>query len=167
MLRRILVVLATSLLVTTIATAPAPAAEWRTSGTSWENPDAKRPLVVGLRFATHENFDRVVIDINRRSPGYRIGYNARHYYEGSGDRVPIRGGLWISLSPAYAHNKDGDSVYGGPRLVRPGFEALKGIAFTGDFEGQVTFAFGLEPRRSPYRVMRLHDPERIVIDFKH
>jgi len=167
MLRRILVVLATSLLVTVSAAAPAPSSEWRTSGTSWENPDARRPLVVGLRYATHENFDRVVIDIKHRLPGYRIGYNVRHHYEGSGDRVPIRGGLWISLSPAYAHDNSGASVYDGPRLVRPGFEALKGIAFSGDFEGAVTFAFGLAPRRTPYRVLRLHHPQRIVIDFKH
>ena len=167
MLRRILVVLASSLLVTISAVAPAPAAEWRTSGTSWENADANHPLVVGLRYAQHENFDRVVIEIDNRLPSYRMGYNVRHYYEGSGARVPIRGGLWVSLSPAYAHNRSGASVYEGPKLVRPGFETLKGIAFTGDFEGYVTFAFGLEPRRTPYRVMRLHNPQRIVIDFKH
>lgn len=167
MLRRTLAVLATSLLVVISAPAPAPAAEWRTSGTTWENPDARHPLVVDLRFARHANFDRVVIDIDHRLPGYRIRYNARHHYEGSGNRVPIRGGLWISLSPAYAHDNNGESVYDGPRLVRPGFEALKAIAFTGDFEGHVTFAFGLDPRRTPYRVMRLHDPQRIVIDFKH
>lgn len=167
MLRRILVVLATTVLVTVGAAAPAPASEWQTSGTSWENPRAKRPLVLGLRYAQHEHFDRVVIELNRWLPGYRIGYNAKHHYEGSGDPVPIRGGLWVSLGPAYAHDKSGDPVYDGPRLVRPGFEALKGIALTGDFEGQVTFAFGLAPRRTAYRVLRLHDPQRIVIDFQH
>ncbi len=38
---------------------------------------------------------------------------------------------------------------------------------TGDFEGQVTFAFGLRPRLTPYRIFRLHEPQRLVIDFKH
>ncbi len=166
MLRRILVVVTTTILVA-VSTA-SPAAAWRTTGSSWENPRIEgRPLVVDLRYAQHKNFDRVVIDIDRRIPSYKVGYNARHYYEGSGERVPIRGGLWISMSPAYAHRHGGASVYDGPKLVRPGFPALKAIAFTGDFEGYVTFAFGLDPRRTPYRIYRLHDPNRIVIDFKH
>jgi hypothetical protein len=165
MMRRVLVVLTTAILLA--VTTAAPAAAWRSNGSSWENPDARRPLVLDLRYAQHANFDRVVIDIDGRLPGYRIGYTARHEYDGSGNPVPIRGGLWITLSPAVAHDRSGDSVYEGPRLVRPGFEALKAIAFTGDFEGQVSFAFGLDPRRTPYRVFRLHDPQRIVIDFKH
>lgn len=169
MLRRILVVLATTLLVSVAAAAPAPAAVWRDTGTSWTNPDARQPKVIDLRYARHANFDRVVIDIKGHLPGYRTGYARTHHYEGSGARVPIRGGLWISLSPAVAHNNSGDSVYDGPRLVRPGFPALKAIAFTGDFEGYVTFAFGLDRTggRTPYRIFRLHDPQRIVIDFKH
>lgn len=169
MLRRTLVALTTTALIALSSAAPAPAAAtWRTTGTSWDNPRIEgRPLVVDLRYAQHPDFDRVVIDIKRRIPGYRIGYNRRHHYEGSGDRVPIRGGLWITLTPAYAHKLSGASVYDGPKLVRPGFPVLKAIAFTGDFEGTVSFAFGLDPRRTPYRVMRLHDPNRIVIDFKH
>jgi hypothetical protein len=168
MLRRILVVLASSLLVTLSAAAPAPAGEtWRTTGTSWENPEAKHPLVVGLRYAQHENFDRVVIDIDNRLPGYKTRYHRDHTYDGSGADVPIRGGLAIRLFPAYAHGAGGKVVYDGPKLTRPGFETLKGIAFTGDYEGYVSFAFGLEGYRAPYRIMRLHYPQRIVIDFKH
>lgn len=167
MLRRILVVLTTSLLVAVTAAAPAPAVEWRTTGTSWENPDAKHPLVVGLRYAQHENFDRVVIDIDNRLPSYKIRYVRDFTYDGSGADVPIRGGLTIRFFPAYAHGAGGKSVYDGPKLTRPGFETLKGIALLGDYEGYVSFAFGLEGFRAPYRVMRLHNPQRIVIDFKH
>ena len=166
MLRRTLAVLATSLLVS-IVTAPqqASAATWIDHGTSWTNPAAVAPKVVNLRYATHTHFDRVVIDIRGKIPGYRTFYARSFVYDGSGATVPIRGGLGIVLHPAYAHNDAGD-VYRGPQLVRPGFPQLKAIAMTGDFEGHVSFAFGLADHAS-YRIYRLHDPQRIVIDFHH
>jgi len=166
MLRRTLAVLATSLLVSIIsAPQQASAATWIDHGTSWTNPDARAPKVVDLRYARHANFDRVVIDIRGLLPSYRTFYARSFVYDGSGARVPIRGGLGIVMHPAYAHN-DAGSVYRGPRLVRPGFPQLKAIAFTGDYEGYVSFAFGLADHAA-YRILRLHDPQRIVIDFRH
>ncbi len=107
-----------------------------------------------------------MIDISGRLPGYRTGYARVHAYDGSAATVPIRGGLRIALNPAYAHTDAGRSTYVGPRLARPGFPALKAVAFTGDFEGYVSFAFGLS-YHAPYKIYRLHDPQRIVIEFKH
>lgn len=167
MLRRILVVLTTSLLVSiTLAPQPASAATWIDHGTSWVNPSARAPKVIDLRYARHTHYDRVVIDIRGLIPGYRTSYHRTFHYDGSGATVPIRGGLQIVLRPAYAHNDAGRSVYDGPKLVRPRFPQLKAIALTGDFEGQVSFAFGLADHAT-YRIFRLHDPQRIVIDFRH
>lgn len=139
---------------------------WTTSNSSWTNPRAWQPLVTDLRYATHPNFDRVVIDIEGRIPSWHATYQKRFVEDGSGQPVPIRGGLLVTLS-ARAHSLSGHNAYDGPHLVRPGFEALKAIAFTGDFEGVVSFAFGLDPQRSPYRIFRLSDPQRLVIDFRH
>jgi hypothetical protein len=167
MLRRILVALTTSLLVSiAVAPQPASAAVWIDHATSWVNPAARAPKVVDLRYATHPRYDRVVIDIRGLIPGYRTSYHRSFTYDGSGATVPIRGGLQVVLHPAYAHNDAGHSVYDGPKLVRPGFPQLKAIAMTGDFEGHVTFAFGLADHAT-YRIFRLHDPQRIVIDFHH
>lgn len=166
----LLAALASALLLSSLLS-PAPVASalpaYRTTGTSWTNPHALAPKVVNLRYARHATFDRVVIDVRGRIPGYRTGYTAVHRYDGSGARVPIRGGLWITLTPAYAHDNSGANLYCGPRLVRPGFPALKAVAFTGDYEAHVSFAFGLDPRVTPYRIFRLHNPQRIVVDFKH
>jgi hypothetical protein len=173
MLRRILIFLTTSFLLGALAVAPAPAATapaWQTTPTSWTNPYGGLPRIIGLRYATHPRFDRVVVDVRGKWPSYRTHYDARFYYDASGAPVPIRGGLGITFHPAYAHRNDGTSTYSGPRIVRPGFPTLKAIAFTGDFEGYVNFAFGLSCNGSttaPYRVFRLHEPQRIVIDFKH
>jgi hypothetical protein len=164
-----LVGLVVAIVATLSLTAPPATSQtdWQTTATTWTNPAARHPLVVNLRYARHPSFDRVVIDIQGRLPGYRLTYHRRFFYDASGLPVPIRGGLQAVLMPGYAHNEAGDNVYDGPKLVRPHLPALRSIAMTGDFEGQVTFAFGLRPLRTPYRVLRLHDPQRLVIDFKH
>ncbi|GGO89827.1 hypothetical protein GCM10011584_20200 [Nocardioides phosphati] len=170
MMRRILRFLAalvSSLLLAAVVAPPATALpDWRTTGTTWTNPLARHPLVIDLRYARHSNFDRVVIDIEGRIPGWTTRYVSTHHYDGSGATVPIRAGMDLVLFPAYAHFANGTSCYTGPKLVRPGFPALKAIAFTGDFEGYVSFAFGLDGH-NPYRIFRLTDPQRIVLDFRH
>jgi hypothetical protein len=168
-------VLATALstLLATVATlvpaAPASALpDWVDHATSWTNPDARAPQVRDLRYATHPRFDRVVIDIAGLIPGGNARYQRRFHQDGSGQLVPIksRSGIALALMPAYAHDADGDNVYDGPRIARPRFDTLKALAFTGDFEGQVSFGFALT-HRADYRIFRLHDPQRLVIDFRH
>ena len=141
---------------------------WQDTNTSWSHPAAVNPKVVGLRYAAHPTFDRVVIDISGRIPSGSTTYRRHFTYDGSGDEVPIlgRSGLQLTLSPAAAHNDAGDNLYTGPTLARPRLRTLKALALTGDFEGQVTFAFALT-HRAPYRVFELSSPRRLVIDFKH
>ena len=140
---------------------------WQDHATSWTNPAARSPKVVDLRFATHRRFDRVVIDIVGRIPSGRAHYARRFHDDGSGGLVPIAGrsGIALTLSPARAHDRNGN-VYDGPRIARPHLRTLKALAFTGDFEGVVSFGFALT-HRAPYRVFFLQDPQRLVIDFRH
>jgi hypothetical protein len=141
---------------------------WVDHNTSWSHPDAGFPRVVGLRYAAHPTFDRVVIDLRGKVPSGRAEYRRHFAYDGSGAEVPIlgRSGLQLTLSPAQAHDDHGTSVYDGPTLARPRLRTLKALALTGDFEGQVTFAFALT-HRAPYRVFELSSPRRLVIDFRH
>jgi hypothetical protein len=145
---------------------------WLTNNSSWTNPEqtpsSPRSRVVDLTYGHHGRFDRVVIRIRGTLPGGLAHYQRHFTYDGSGRPVPIggRSGLQVSLSPAYAHNADGENIYRGPRIARPGFRTLKSLAFTGDFEGHVTFAFALT-HRAPYRLFTLESPRRIVIDFRH
>ena len=141
---------------------------WQDTNTTWSHPAAVNPKIVGLRYAAHPAFDRVVIDISGRIPSGSATYRRHFTYDGSGAEVPIlgRSGLQLTLSPAAAHNGVGDNVYTGPTLARPRLRTLKALALTGDFEGQVTFAFALT-HRAPYRVFELSSPRRLVIDFQH
>jgi hypothetical protein len=89
-------------------------------------------------------------------------------YDGSGQAVPLRGRSFIAitLSPAKAHNAHGTNVYEGAQLQQYRLPVLRGVAFTGDFEGQVSFGLALR-HRSDFRVLELQSPSRIVIDVRH
>jgi hypothetical protein len=172
-IRVLLIGLASALLVGGLLAPTAHAAPvWLTSRVTWTSPDltssSPPPRVVNLRYAHHESFDRVVIGIRASLPGGRASYRRDFTYDGSGQPVPIRGrsGLRVALQPAYAHDDEGTSVYRGPKIARPRFETLKAVAFTGDFEGVVSFAFALRHKAS-YRIFTLNEPRRIVIDFRH
>lgn len=156
-------------LTLSLTTSPAVALPaWQDTATSWTNPKASDPRVVDLRYAAHASFDRVVIEIRGAIPSGRANYAKRFFFDGSGEPVPIKGssGLRVDLHPARAHSLSGDNLYEGPRIARPHFDTLKALAFTGDFEGHVSFAFALTHRAS-YRTFWLHNPQRLVIDFRH
>jgi hypothetical protein len=109
-----------------------------------------------------------VIDIQGLIPAGKARYQRRFHEDGSDNLVPIggRSGIAVALMPAYAHDDNGNNLYDGPQIARPRFDTLKALAFTGDFEGTVSFGFALT-HRAQYRVFGLHDPQRLVIDFRH
>jgi hypothetical protein len=128
-----------------------------------------QPKVVDLRVGAHVRFDRVVIDLDGKVPGYTVRYVRHLSFDGSGQRVPLKGKKFIAiaLTPAKAHGAHGQNVYTGPELQQyRQFDTLRGVAFTGDFEGVVSFGLSLRDR-ADFRVTVLHAPNRIVIDLKH
>lgn len=139
---------------------------WRTTPTVHHHNAVSR--VVDLRYAEHAGFDRVVIDVRRHLSGYRISYTKRLTYDGSGKKVPLKGRkkMTLTLRPAFAHNTSGDNIYRGPALKQVSLPTLRGVAFTGDFEGVVSFGFTTR-RKAPYRIFTMTNPRRIVIDWKH
>jgi hypothetical protein len=157
-------------LVSVAATASASHAlpVWDTSPVQVTRNVKPTPKVVDLRVGEHRNFDRVVIDLAGKVPGYTVKYTRMLTYEGSGEAVPLKGRKFMSIAlfPARAHNAQGASVYDGPKLRQYQMPALRGVAFTGDYEAQVSFGLALR-QRSDFRVFFLHAPNRIVIDVKH
>lgn len=157
-------------LLSVVATAPVSQARpvWDTSPVQVTRNVAPMPKVVDLRVGEHPNYDRVVIDLKGKVPGYTVRYVRKLTYDGSGKAVPLRGKKFMSITlfPARAHNASGESVYEGPRLRQYRMPALRGVAFTGDYEAQVSFGLALR-ERSDFRVFVLHGPNRIVIDARH
>jgi hypothetical protein len=141
---------------------------WDTTPVDVTHDVRPQPKVVDLRVGEHQSFDRVVIDLDGKVPGYDVQYVRQLAYDGSGRDVPLKGRKFIAvaLTPAKAHGRHGHSVYSGPKLQQYDFPALRGVALTGDFEGYVSFGLALR-RRAEFRVLVLHAPNRIAIDLRH
>ncbi|MFB6721383.1 hypothetical protein ACFCV3_14520 [Kribbella sp. NPDC056345] len=125
-------------------------------------PEANARMVqspaVGVRTGRHACFDRLVVDLQGRAPGYDVRYVSNVTQDGSGFVVPLRGGAKLQLivrAPSSKPLKAPD--------VR-GYDTFRQVAYAGSFEGQTTLGLGVRARL-PFRVITLSD--RLVIDVAH
>jgi hypothetical protein len=121
-------------------------------------------VITGVRYAAHpdKGFDRIVLDISGALPGYAARYVSEVRADPS-DRpvsVPGRRHLLVILQPAQAHLDDGKPTVTG--IHRTGLTMLQSYAITGDFEGHVSIALGLDDVVG-YRIGEL--PGRLYIDI--
>jgi hypothetical protein len=126
-------------------------------------------ILVDVRYACHDGFDRVVFDFRDNMTGYRIEYvEPPIAADGSGEPLDIEGEafLYVRFHVAQAHDDAGDSTYTGPREITPGLESVTEMEMAGDFEGYVTWGIGL-PEELDVRVLPLEDPFRVAIDVAH
>jgi len=141
---------------------------WDTSPVHVTRQVTPTPQVTDLRVGRHPTYDRVVIDMTGPIPGYDVRYVTELRYDPSGRPVALKGARFIAirLIPATAHDAQGHSVYDGPQLTQLAMPMLRGVAFTGDFEGTVSFGLALS-HLDTFRVLEVHSPNRLVIDVHH
>ncbi len=120
--------------------------------------------VQGVRAGRHACFDRLVLDMTGRAPGFDVRYVATVRSDGSGFPVPVAGGARLAV---VAH-KGATSVPTMPSVA--GFATFREVKWAGSFEGYTTIALGVRARL-PHRVFTLYDPStnhsRIVVDIAH
>ena len=127
--------------------------------------------VTNVRTGRHACFDRLVVDLRGRAPGYDVRYVTNVTQDGSGFVVPLRGGAKLQIvvrAPAYDAN--GRSTYR-PANQREltnvaGFSTFRQVAYAGSFEGQTTIGLGVRARL-PFRVFTLAgsgSDTRLVVD---
>src|SRR3954470_11350403 len=116
--------------------------------------------------ACHSTFDRFVIRARAATPGYDVRYVNRIFEDASGDPVPLLGTtrIRVLIRDARGHTQGATNLL--PRVITPRCSNLLQIKNAGDFEGLLTFGFGLR-RKTGFRVFRLTRPTRIVIDVAH
>ena len=167
-MRAVTVVAATMTLPVLVAAPGLARPAWDTSPVKVVRQVHPAAKVVDLRVGEHKNFDRVVIDVRGDVPGYTVRYVHKLTYDASGKPVRLKGKRFIAiaLTPAKAENAKGRSLYHGPRLQQYRMPSLRGVAFTGDFEGVVSFGLSLR-HRDDFRVSELSSPSRLVIDLQH
>ena len=156
-----------STVVTT--TAPAELEGASTSPVTWASPIAETALLSDVRFASHDGYDRVVFEFENGIPGYDVRYvEPPILADGSGEEVAVSGGavLVVRMEPALDADLTQESAprtYTGPTRFSPSTAAVVELVRTGGFEAVLTWAVGVDEKR-PFRVSRLQDPARIVID---
>jgi len=114
----------------------------------------------------HATFDRFVVRARFATPGYDVRYVRRIVADPSGRPVSLLGAqrLRISLNLAAGHDNRGRNLLAG--TLTPRCSNLVQVKKTGDFEGTVSFGLGVK-RMTGFRVFRLTNPTRVVVDVAH
>lgn len=129
------------------------------------------PLSVrAVRVARQQGYDRVVFELAGRNPGqagWRVEYVDEPSQQGSGDPVEVEGEAVLAVlisGTGYPMDTGVEEVTEDPALpAGPGVvsDVVLGAVFEGQYE-----AFIGTTARSPFRVHRLGDPERVVVDIR-
>lgn len=147
---------------------------WGSTATS--APTQTTGTLTDVRSGRHACFDRLVLDVDD-VPG-TLGYSVRYVNsvraDGSGARVPLRGGADLQVVlRAPAHTNHGVPTYqpSHPRYLVDvtNYRTFRQVAWAGSFEGQTTIGLGVRARL-PFRTFVLDGPgdgARLVIDVAH
>ena len=127
--------------------------------------------VTDVRAGRHACFDRLVIDVAGSIAGaYSVRYVPKITFDGSGDRVPLRGGAFLEVQARGPVVPTDSFFVDGANLVHvSGYRTFRQVAWAGSFEGQTTVGLGVRARL-PFRVMVLNGPgegSRLVVDVAH
>ena len=151
------------------AVAGAGSAAAATCGTAWgSRAKTSAPMatgrVTGVRAGRHACFDRLVLDLTGRAPGFDVRYVSAVTQDGSGFPVPVVGGARLAV---VAH-KGATAVPAMPSVA--GFTTFRQVRWAGSFEGQSTVALGVRSRL-PLRTFTTYDAvthrSRLVLDVAH
>ena len=147
--------------------APFPADRARDPSTA---SDDARLSPVDLRFGFHEDYDRIVLDVEGTgSPGWSSEYVDEPTQQGSGQPVELEGdaALVTTVQGVVYPTEDGAEEYRGPERFEPDPAGIvEEVVYGPVFEGQVEIYVGLDSDQ-PFRVFGLEDPTRVVIDIQH
>jgi hypothetical protein len=175
-IRSLVVALAVGVIPTVAASTSAQAAPY--CGIRWGSlAKSSSTMVAGpltnVRAGRHTCYDRLVIDLKGRAPGYSVRYVTTVRTEGQGAIVPLRGGaklLIVVRAPAYTSTGAPSYRPANPReLVNlTGYTTFRQAAWAGTFEGQTSIGLGVRARL-PFRVFTIQDAttSRLVIDVAH
>ncbi len=120
--------------------------------------------VSGVRAAEQLGYDRFVLQFDTKVPSYTVKRQAKPVFKsgGSGQTVTLSG---TSGALVQVHSATGAGSYNGPTdILHSGFLVLSEARLVEDFEGYVSWGFGLS-RPACMRTFTLSDPPRLVIDF--
>jgi hypothetical protein len=118
------------------------------------------------RTGCHATFDRFTFDARFGTPSYDVRYVRKIVEDGSGNTVHLLGRkrIRVVIRDARGHTQGGTNLL--HNTITPRCPNLRQVKVAGDFEGIVTFGLGLR-HKTGFRVFRLTNPKRVVIDVAH
>ena len=120
--------------------------------------------VTGVRAGRHSCYDRLVIDMTGRAPGYDVRYVTTVRTEGGGFPVPVAGGARLAVVAM----RGATSTPSMPSVA--GYTTFRQVRWAGSFEGYTAVALGVRARL-PFRVFTTYDAatnrSRLVVDVAH
>ena len=138
-------------------------------------PDDEEPSggplgVVAVRVANGGDYDRVVFELRGRSagaPGWRVEYVDNPSQDGSGEPVEVDGDATLAVrikGVGYPQDTGVEEAVqvGGPGATEVVADVELGAVFEGVYEAWIGTS-----RKAPFRVFRLADPARVVVDVRH
>ncbi|MGP3911729.1 AMIN-like domain-containing (lipo)protein [Nonomuraea sp. 10N515B] len=141
--------------------------------TSTAEVDVARPgvgpaVVRAVRYASHETYDRLVIDLEGDIPGYSVRWVDEFVEAGSGKPLEVRGGAYLQLTlfPANAHEENGELTWKGGPVYQADLRNLTEVVRTGDFESRVGIGLVLA-RQAAFQLTEASSPNRLVLDVAH
>ena len=160
---------------TTAAASPSPSASPSTAfagGTARvEQESSGGPLsVVAVRAARQDGYDRVVFELDGReagAPGWTVEYVDDPRRDGSGEPVEVKGEkTLVVLIRGTGYPFDTGVEEAEKAAVSGDVEVVEDVVLGSVFEGVYEAFIGLSAER-PYKVFRLTDPARVVVDIGH
>ena len=131
-------------------------------------------LVTGVRSGRHTCFDRLVVDLKGKAPGYTVKYVNTFTGQASGLPIALRGGAKLQVTVnASAYNPATGAPTYTPRneaevVNVTGYTTFRQVKWDSSFEGYTSMGLGVRARL-PFRVFTIQDAttSRLVIDVAH
>ena len=137
---------------------------------SEQQPSGGPLTVTAVRVAHQDGYDRVVFELAGKAAGqagWRVEYVDEPSAQGSGDPVAVDGEAALAVlitGTGYPMDTGQEEVADDPAL--PGdLEVVEDVVLGAVFEGQYEAFIGTAGEQ-PFRVFRLGDPERVVVDVR-
>ncbi len=140
------------------------------TGLSTGEPEGGPLTVTEVRVARQDGYDRVVFELAGDAggaPGWRVEYVDDPRQDGSGEPVEVDGeAVLVVLISGTGYPFDTGREEATAATVPGDTEVVTDVELGAVFEGTYQAFVGLSAER-PFRVTRLADPARIVVDVEH
>lgn len=149
---------------------PPPDGPGSSTALSTGEPSGGPLTVTEVRVARQDGYDRVVFELDGDAPGtpgWRVEYVDDPRRDGSGEPVDVEGeAVLVVLVSGTGYPFDTGREEATSATVPGDTEVVTDVELGAVFEGTYEAFVGLVEQR-PFRVTRLADPARIVVDVEH